>query len=399
MKRIPLSLLTSALLCHSAMAADSITKAITSGTTSANLNLRYETVKQNNSVKDASALTLRTRIGYTTGTYKNFSAMLEMEDSRIIGGQDEYTVGPTGFNPGTYSVIGDPEHTEVDQAFIKYSADGITTKLGRQVLTYDAHRFIGHVGWRQDRQTFDAFKFDYAVSKNLNMSYSYLYKRNRIFAEAADIDSKDSLLNVSYNTSLGKLVAYGYLLEKDNNTDNALDTYGMSFNGKVDGVNKIKYKVEYATQSSKNGATDYDANYLALEGSVVVSGITMKLGYESLGSDKGAYGFSTPLATLHKFNGFADQFLTTPTVGLVDTYVTIATKLAVGKVVLTYHDFSADESSATVDDLGSEIDFVYSKKLNKNYVVGVKYAAFSAGDTAAGKVDTDKLWLWGTLKF
>ena len=38
------------------------------------LNLRYEAVDQDNAKKDASALTLRTRLNYTTASYKDFTA-------------------------------------------------------------------------------------------------------------------------------------------------------------------------------------------------------------------------------------------------------------------------------------------------------------------------------------
>jgi hypothetical protein len=34
-----------------------------------------------------------------------------MEDNRIVLGQGNYTVGPTGYNSGIYSVIADPEFT------------------------------------------------------------------------------------------------------------------------------------------------------------------------------------------------------------------------------------------------------------------------------------------------
>ena len=33
------------------------------------------------------------------------------------------------------------------------------------------------------------------------------------------------------------------------------------------------------------------------------------------------------------------------------------------------------------------------------YKADIKYAAYSAGDAAAGKVDTDKVWLWVSAKF
>jgi len=390
---IPVLLIT-ITVATSAMANESITEALNNGKASVDLRLRYESVEQDNAVEDAGALTLRTHLGYSSGSYKGFSAKLEMEDVRIAGGQGDYTVGPTGYNPGQYSVIADPEHTELDQGYLQYKTDSIQTKLGRQVLTYDNHRFVGHVGWRQDRQTFDGVSIKATPLKSLTVNYSYLTQRNRIFAEEADVESKDHLLNLSYKTPVGKLTGYAYMLTVDNNTDNALDTIGFSLNGGKD----LSYHVEIADQTSETVASEFDSSYLFAELATKFSGMTAKLGHEILGSDDGNYGFSTPLATLHKFNGWSDQFLGTPAAGLVDTYLSLGGKVAGGKWLLSYHDFSADESSATLSDLGSEIDLLFAKKLSKTYSTGIKYASYSAGDAAASKVDTDKLWVWFSVK-
>jgi len=257
------------------------------------------------------------------------------------------------------------------------------------------HRFVGHVGWRQDRQTFDGITFNYQPIKDLTLNYGYLTKRNRIFAQAKDIDSKDHLLNAGYQTALGKISAYGYLLEVDNNIENALDTFGMRFNGGTSiGEQKISYQLEYAQQSADNATTSYSADYILAELSSSFSGIGVKAGYELLGSDDGNYGFSTPLATLHKFNGWSDQFLSTPKEGLADLYASVGGEVVGGKWAVIYHKFDADEASLTVDDLGSEINAIYSNSFTKNYTAGIKFAAYSAGDTTVGKVDTNKVWLW-----
>lgn len=380
-----------------AVLADDITTALTSGKANADFNLRYEDVGQDNALKDASALTLRTRLSYTTGKVSGWSAMVEMEDTRIVLGQGEYSVPQTGYQTGVYSVIADPEHTELDQAYVQYSSDTFSAKIGRQVIAWDGQRFIGHVGWRQDRQTFDGLSAKYNPSKDLTLNYAYITQRNRIFAEALDQDSKDHLFNAAYKTAVGTLTGYAYLLELDNSTDNALDTYGVSFVGStMAGDTKVLYSAEYATQSSESAASDFDADYMLLEAGAVFSGITAKIGYEVLGSDDGVYGFSTPLATLHKFNGWADTFLNTPAEGLVDTYIALSGKVADGGLTLMYHSFEADEASATVDDLGSEIDLSYGRSFGANYSAGIKYAAYS-GDS--GRVDTDKLWIWGSAKF
>lgn len=376
----------------------SIAEAIINGKTKINLNLRYETVDQDNAKKDADALTLRTRVTYTTGDVAGFSSIVEFEDSRVVLGMNDYnnTLGKNG----DYSVIADPETTELDQFLLQYKQESLAIKVGRQLITMDNHRFVGHVGWRQDRQTFDGVTFTYQPIKDLTVDYGYITKRNRIFAEAKDIDSNDHLLNAAYQTSLGKITAYGYLLEIDNESENGLDTFGIRFNGGTSiGEQKISYQLEYAQQDADNTATSYSADYFLAEVSSTFSGIGLKLGYQLLGSDDGNYGFSTPLATLHKFNGWSDQFLNTPKEGLTDLYASVGGKVAGGKWAVIYHKFDADDASVTVDDLGSEINAVYSNSFTKNYTAGIKLAAYSAGDTTAGKVDTNKVWLWLNAKF
>ncbi|MFT6903011.1 MAG: hypothetical protein ACJAXS_003232, partial [Colwellia sp.] len=317
------TLTTLILLAGSSASASANSESVseTQAKTSVNLNLRYETVAQDNSLKDASALTLSTRLNYTSANYHDFTAVIEFEDSRQVAGVNNYNdaVG----NNTEYSVIADPETTELDQAYVQYKKDGVTAKVGRQVLTLDNHRYVGHVGWRQDRQTFDAATITYAALDHVKMSYSYINKRNRIFSNEKDFDAKDHLLNLAYKTSYGKLTAYSYLLEVDEGTANSLDTFGVSFNGKKD---KFSYSAEFATQDSESGATDYSASYMAIQGGYSFDAVTLKLGAEVLGSDDSMYGFSTPLATLHKFNGWADQFLGTPKEGLVDLYASVSGK-------------------------------------------------------------------------
>ena len=82
--------------------------------------IRYESVAQDNVKRcvriDATFSPWFTRVD-------GFSATFEVEDSRIIYGQDDFAVPPAGFNTGEYSVIADPETTEVDQMFVKYDSD------------------------------------------------------------------------------------------------------------------------------------------------------------------------------------------------------------------------------------------------------------------------------------
>ncbi len=389
-----LSLLTSIAMCHNGLTADGAI-----GKADINFNLRYESVEQDNALSDAEALTLRTRFTYTFNEHDGLSGLLEFEDSRSLFGFDDYN-NAIGNNAGIYSVIADPETTELDQAYIQYRNGSLTLKAGRQVITHDNHRFVGHVAWRQDRQTFDGMNVHFAASDKLRFNYSYISQRNRIFAEEADIESDDHLLNISFDSEIGKVTAYSYLLEVDNNTNNTLDTYGISLNGtSAVSEHRFLYHLEFATQSARNGVGDFDADYLFVEAGTAISNVTTKIGYEVLGSDNRNYGFSTPLATLHKFNGFADQFLSTPGTGLVDLYVTASTSALGANWALTYHDFSADDSGPGISDYGNELDLSITKKFATRYTVGLKYANYSAGDFATGKVDTNKLWIWLSARY
>ena len=391
--KFALSLLTAAILSAPvAFAADSnVASALTDGKLSANFNLRYETVDQDNAAKDADALTLRTRLNYTTGTFNGFSAAVELENSVALVDDYKDAIG----HGNEFSVIADPDHTELDQAYIAYKGDKLSGKIGRQVITMDNHRFVGHVGWRQDRQTFDALTLGYQLSEETKVSYAYLSQRNRIFSDEKDVDSQDHLLNISHKLSAGKLTGYAYLLEEDKAGGAEINTFGIRYAGATKlGENKVTYSAEFAQQD--NDTADKSANYFAVEAGTKVASLNVKVGYELLGSDNGEYGFATPLATLHKFNGWADQFLGTPAQGLQDIYVSVGGKLAGGSWKIVAHDFSADDSSSTVDDLGSEIDAVYAKAINKTFKAGIKYAAYNAGDI---KVDADKVWIWLEAKF
>ncbi|NIX55640.1 MAG: hypothetical protein GWN14_06840, partial [candidate division Zixibacteria bacterium] len=93
---------------------------------------------------DAAASTVRTRMGYRTGETGGLSAFIEFEDVSEVG---EKKYG------GNYSVVADPEITELNQAYVSYQAPGKSNVLlGRQRLILDNARFVGNVGWRQNEQ-------------------------------------------------------------------------------------------------------------------------------------------------------------------------------------------------------------------------------------------------------
>ncbi|MBU83759.1 alginate export family protein [Alcanivorax sp.] len=364
---------------------DAFITALKDGKPLLNMRLRYEEV-DNDGPTDAEALTLRTRLGWQTGKLHGFDAVGEFEDTRVVGGVDNFAPHQAG-----YPVIADPEVTELNQAFVRYNGSddlaGLTATFGRQRIIYDNARFVGNVGWRQDEQTFDGLKLDYVVN-DFAFSAARLTQVNGI-TPIFDANVTNNLFNASWKAAPGgSLTAYGYLLEADR-SGASNDTYGLRYSGAFDmDAVKLLLTLEGASQEVDAGDTEYYFAELGAE----IAGVTVKVAQEVLGSDDGLVAFQTPLATKHAFNGWADQFLVTPADGLKDSFVSVGTKLAGFKLAAVYHDFQADEGSS---DYGTETNLLVARPIGKNYVVGLKYADYSADDFGT---DTQKLWAWAELK-
>lgn len=377
----------------------SLTDAIASGKSTLDLRYRFEMVDQTGISKKARASTLRTRLNYKTAAYYNLGAFIEV-DNVSVAGTTQYN-NATGLPDAKteYPVVADPAGTEVNQAYLSYDGiAGTTVKYGRQRLILDNARFIGNVGWRQNEQTYDGITVENTSLPSTSIVYGYIDNVNRIFGDASgkgNVDTQAHLINLSYSgVKAGKLSVYGYLLDFIDTPPSSNKTVGARFSGGTDtgSGGTVLYTLEYAKQSSyKDGASSIDAAYTLAELGTRINSITAKLGRESLGGD-GVYGFTTPLATLHAFNGWADMFLSTPTTGLIDTYLHVSGIYNGVKLAAVYHDFKADSGGSSY---GSETDLLAVKKIG-NYSLLAKYASYAA-DTFA--TDTQKLWLMGQASF
>jgi hypothetical protein len=408
MKKTTISLaISTALLAPTAYAADNIHDAIKNGVVNLDFLLRYEDVDVDTDAADdeAQALTLRSRINYTTAAFNSFTGFIELDDVTAYD-DDDYASGTNGVTDK--AVISDPEGTEVNQVWVNYNNWDSNIKWGRQRIALDNHRFIGTVGFRQNEQTYDAFTIvNNSLTKTI-VSAGRITNVNRIFGEdhaAGDISQDTHYLNVNYaGLPIGSIVGYAILM--DATTDNwDTDTYGLRFNGSQAISNlKLGYTVEWATQEdAEDNSARYDADYLLLEGSLTAADCNITLGQETLGADDADGQFITPFATLHKFQGWTDQFLGGGTGniagGIVDSYISVSTKVSGIELMAVYHDFESDDKDAnglTGDDLGDEYGLQAAKNFG-NYGLSLKYASYDAGDRNIN--DVDKLWLTATAKF
>ena len=378
---------------------NSFSEAFTEGKAYANFRYRWENVDEDGFAKDANALTMRSRLGFDTATYKGFKAHVEIEDVHPTG-NDNFNSGVNGKTE--YPAVIDPQGTEINEAYLAYTDIPDTTVMGgRFALKIDDHRFIGDVGWRQNNQTFDGAAITNSSVKDLNLLYGWVGNVNRIFGEDSerdDLDANVHVVNAAYSgVEDHKFTAFTYVLDLD---DEAPSLSTATFGGRYDGLVNVGDTVDviidasYAYQEDYgDNPMSYDANYYLIEGGPSFYGATFKVGYEVLGSDNGMAAFTTPLATLHKFNGWADKFLTTPATGLEDFYLSLAYKFTDIadfidglKLYAVYHDFSAEEGSA---DYGTEWNFSAVKPINDIFSAALHFAAY---DSDGHSVDTDKFW-------
>lgn len=372
--------------------ADTLGEIISKGAPTLDLRLRQESVDDDNFSRNADALTLRARLGFKTATYHGFTAFVEAEGIDALNNRYNSTKnGKTGF-----PTVADPQGTEWNQAWLGWdSGSGSQLSVGRQRIILDNHRFVGNVGWRQNEQTFDAIAASHAFADQTTLRYYYLDQVNRVFGNEnpnpllAEWELDAHLVNLSRPFSFGTLTGYGYLIDNQDLPLTSTQTFGLRLSGARpfgEGYS-FGYSAEYANQSDyAGGRSSNDADYYLAEASISLpEKHAFKLGYEELSGD-GVYGFQTPLATLHAFNGWADRFLSTPVDGLQDIYAGISGPLGKLNYALIWHNFDPSHGGGSY---GSEWDGQLSYAFAKRWLALLKYASYNSDGFNR---DTDKLW-------
>jgi len=377
-----------------AQAQTTLAGAIGAGMPIIDLRLRYENVDQANKPRNATATTFRARIGYQTGQYYGFSALAEFDFLQHLG-PEHYFNSFEGGSSALYPTVADPDMVALNRLQLSYgaritdttnNAPDLRLNLGRQRIIFSDQRFVGNVGWRQHEQTFDGISVINTSLPSTTLTYAYITRVNRVFGPEAPngtFDSHSHLINAIYGGLMPhlKLEGYTYLLDLRQAPTQSTASYGLRADGTIalgDGLSAT-YVAAFARQHdhAKN-PLPISLNYYLGEAGLVFRGVTGGVGYEVL-EGNGTVGFSTPLATLHIFQGWADVFLTTPANGIKDVYAKIGYGFAAVPVfsrvtaTIVYHDFSAQRGDA---DYGSEWDAQIEAALDANVTLGVKYANY-----------------------
>ncbi|GHH15515.1 hypothetical protein GCM10008023_18540 [Sphingomonas glacialis] len=367
--------------------------------------LRYEHVEQAPLTKDANAVTLRLRSGFEA-KLSDFSFLAESEANLAI--DPSYNSGLNGKT--AFPQVSDPQTIELNRLQLQYRGlQHTVVTVGRQVINLDDQRFVGAAAWRQNEQTYDAVRVEWSGIKNLKADLTYANTVNTIYGidggnrfgptRLGHIGGDNVFANLGYKTRFGTLTGFAYLVDQDQAPVfvESSQTYGGRFAGAypLSKTVTLTYLASFASQSDYHrNPNRYHADYYAGELGVAVTALTLTGGYEVLGADQGVAvtSFQTPLAALHKFNGWADKFLVTPPNGLRDAYgsVSYGWKKVAGLDAIAlsaaYHRFDSDRLG---QHYGNEVDAQVSVKQGR-YTALVKYADYRADRFAT---DTKKFWL------
>lgn len=356
--------------------------------------LRYEGVRQDG-LDDATAVTLRARLGWQSPERSGFRLLVEGE--AVVALVDDYN--DTIHGPPNHPVVADPEAFELNRLQLAWTGLPDTEViLGRQRIVLGSARFVGNVGFRQNEQTFDAVRVTTRAFEPLTVTWAWIDRVHRVFGDDSPVGewrSDSHLIHVEAPTPAGKLTAYGYLLDFADAPAQSSATWGARLEGSR-GLStdwSALYALEYARQS-EYGANParFDLDYGLVSGGLKRGPLTATLAVERLEGD-GAQAFQTPLATLHAFQGWADVFLTTPRDGLRDVSATISYVVArppVGRSATLTASWRDIQDADGYARYGRELDLSARLALDAHWAFEIKGARFDGARAAFA--DRDKVW-------
>lgn len=362
---------------------------------------RWEDVRQDGITDRADAVTTRAIAGVQASDGP-FTVIAEAIG--LLGIDGHYNSSTNGNT--RYPLVTDPQNIALHRLQLQYRVLPKTAiTVGRQYIVLDDERFVGASPWRQNEQVYDAVRIQSEPVRNLKLDMSYMWSDRTIYgidgsgSRPGSVPGSNYLLHAAYVTPVGTLTGFAYLIDQDRPLvyTKSSQTYGGRFSGSraFTKTVSVNYNLSYARQSDwRHNPNDYRASYYLADGTIALGGPEIGAGYEVLGAYRGAAvtSFQTPLASLNRFQGWADQFLTTPPNGIRDLYGSAGYRLKkVGPfenllAQAVYHRFDSDRLS---QHYGNEWDLSLTGKVG-GFALLARYADYQADRFS---VNVRKFWL------
>ena len=360
----------------------------------------------------------RLNFGYKADAYEIF---MSMQDVMVWG--ENRQILPKDLN-NSFAIF---------QAWAKIKlGENMSTKLGRQVLSYDDQRIMGGLDWAQQGRNHDAVLLKYKKDKFI---FDAGFAFNQDYDNMTGFQSSDNTYSTTGFFSY-KTMQYGYLKNTWGDFSGSLLLLNNGFQNydafdSQDGISNLQtFGVHlnygkkalsvasnlYLQTGERQGEVDVKGAYLAsLEFTLKTkSAVKFGLGAEIISGndgDAGETGAFFPLyGTNHKFNGFMDYFYVgnhANSIGLVDIHASANINLSKkSSLLVKVLNFSGEqELPSGTKALGTELDIVYALKLNGfTFKAGYSQMFESKGMYELKGLDkslaaNSQNWAWAMLVF
>lgn len=323
--------------------------------------------------------------------------------------------------------LNDKNGIKLFQAWASYKfTENWSTKIGRQVLSYDNQRILGEIGWAQQAQSHDAAMVTYSKYKSkLDVGFSF-GNTGEVLYESAYANTYKNMQFAWFHHDFSNFGLSILALNTGNQYENAdsgnlevtyLQTMGVY--GKWGATKKFYGDAGVYSQFGKTPISNEEIDVSAFYGSVnlgykFTEKVKGELGFEYLSGtdqddDSGKIKSFTPLfGTNHGFNGYMDYFYVgnhKNNVGLIDYYASLKYQNEKWQFTLTPHIFNSDGkifdplSYEEADNyLGTEIDLSCQYTFDKNITVSGGYSQMFGRDSLeyikGGNKDNTNNWAW-----
>lgn len=341
--------------------------------------------------------TMRTRLAVTASFENMGRAVIELQDTRTLGGEPSTLSNSPSFG--------------AHQAYVLVPlAEGYALQAGRFEVAYGSERILGSVGWSMTSRSFDGFRLKTNLLGSLDF-FALTVKENQAATSVpawSAIKHQGSDLYGAWLTHAHESVTLeGFLLyESDNSPTVPLDRYtaGGSLAWKLEAATLT---TEAAWQTGSFKSMDIKAWMAALnlafpkligEGSLLAAGADFLSGTEAGSTEYNT--FFVGYGTNHKFYGFMDYFLANPTGGLQDIYLKIKQDGLPWSFtgMADFHVMNSFEEMAGETGLGYEADFTLTRPIVKGMKLTAGASAFQPGPYMKAVYGSDDPAWWGYLQ-
>lgn len=290
-----------------------------------------------------------------------------------------------------------------------------STKIGRQMLSYDDERILGSLDWAMQGRFHDAALVNYSKG-NSKLDLVFSFSQNDDAGNPGNISG--NIFDVAGFFSYKAMQLMHYNIKPSDNVNISLLALNNTFqnrNASGDAIDGFYHRHTFGTHSKfqlgsvglafngyfqtgeANTDTDLSAYLIGLEANTkgktsLGLGFEIQSGTDNDATDGKNRSFFPLYGTNHKFNGLLDYFYVgnhADNVGLIDIYAKVNFKTSEkSNLLIAGHHFSA---SATLIDpvdnskadsyLGTEIDIVYTQKLLPYATLKVGYSQMFASDS------------------